>query len=254
MDRTRRHSLHTDSSNYVITSLRSKIKAIEDVNGQRQDLMDPLRYGAVVQQEQILVNKKSRNVRKVYMSDHRYKIGWVVDWDLSTCMVCNAPFGWFLGRPKHHCRACGALVCHGCSPYVTTVPGLNEFGGSRVCINCFGLKPGTFGSPSALMNGQKVTLAPKDADTYSICSQSPTNSFSYHHSESFASTKSSTNPAAQNVTPNGSVRRPRTNKPRTGAGAGAAAMSIHDMSQIDFDREIDQYEREQLPLYEQDYM
>ncbi|KAJ1430950.1 hypothetical protein B484DRAFT_305487, partial [Ochromonadaceae sp. CCMP2298] len=53
------------------------------------------------------------------------------------CMVCAAKFGWYVGRPKHHCRACGLLVCHACSPYNTAVPGLAEFQGSRVCRNCF---------------------------------------------------------------------------------------------------------------------
>lgn len=252
MDRNRRHSLHTNSSNYVITTLRDKIKGIESQKGERLDLLDPTRNGAVVHHEQILVNKRTRNVRKVYMNDHRYKIGWVVDWDLNHCMVCSAQFGWILGRPKHHCRACGALVCHGCSPYVTQVPSLNEFGGSRVCINCFGLKPGMF-SPTP-----DATKSNQDVDAYSICSNSPLpspgNSFSAskRHSASFMSS------ITDDTTPIGSVRRPKSSRNRHSGmgGIGTPVVVMGDLAEAEASlaRQIEQFEREQLPLYQEDYM
>ena len=249
MDRTKRHSLHSNSSNYVITTLREKIKGIESQKGERQDLLDPTRNGAVVHHEQILLNKRTRNVRKVYMNDHRYKIGWVVDWDLNHCMVCSAQFGWILGRPKHHCRACGALVCHACSPYVAQVPSLNEFGGSRVCINCFGLKQGMF-SPTP-----DVTRSNQDADAYSICSTSPLpspgNSFSTkQHSASFMGSVVS----ADDTALAGSVRRPRSSRNRhSGMGVGTP-MATGEMQKDKISQQIEQFELEQQPLYEQDYL
>ena len=88
MSRHRRHSVYGDSSNLVVSALRDKIKLIEDDKGQKIDMIDPERFGAIVHQEQILVNKKTRTIRKAYMIDHRYKIGWVVDWDINNCMVC----------------------------------------------------------------------------------------------------------------------------------------------------------------------
>ena len=38
---------------------------------------------------------------------------WVPDGEAPACMVCGAGFG--LLHRRHHCRACGWLVCAGCS-------------------------------------------------------------------------------------------------------------------------------------------
>jgi hypothetical protein len=212
------------------------------------DLVDPMRFGAVLHQEQVLMNKRPRTVRKVYMADHAYKVGWVVDWDVNQCMVCSAQFGWLLMRPKHHCRACGALVCHACSPYVTSVPGLNEFGGSRVCINCFGLKPVTFtlpAGPPGSANSPSITT--KASEVYKGSPvPSPGNSFSHRHSESAVG-------SIQDTTPNGSVRRTRSAKGRQSGGAGGAA-PVLGMTKEQIDKSIDEFEQEQQPLYEQDYL
>lgn len=91
-----------------------------------------------------MINRKTYTIRRVYILNNKYKIGWVVDCDLNCCMLCSKDFAWYLGRAKHHCRACGSLVCHECSPYITNIPNLQEDKGSRVCRNCFGLKPGIF--------------------------------------------------------------------------------------------------------------
>lgn len=210
------------------------------------DLVDPLRFGAVVHPEQILVNKRTKTIRRAYMVDHAYKIGWVVDWDVSACMVCSQPFGWWLGRPKHHCRACGALVCHACSPYVTTVPGLNEFGGSRVCINCFGLKPGVFGSPSAKasagMNNPSATTRASEVYKGSPM-PSPGNSFSHRHSESAVGDDSSVMSG---------VRR------RGGGGRrqseGSSGPLVMGMTQEEIDEQLELLEKEQEPFYLTDYL
>ncbi len=53
-------------------------------------------------------------------------------------MECNSEFGFF--NRKHHCRACGNVICSTCSPYKANIPTLDESNGSRVCVNCFGLK------------------------------------------------------------------------------------------------------------------
>ena len=255
MSRHRRHSVYGDSSNLVVSALRDKIKLIEDEKGQKIDMIDPERFGAIVHQEQILVNKKTRTIRKAYMIDHRYKIGWVVDWDINNCMVCSAAFGWWLGRPKHHCRACGILVCHACSPYITTVPGINEFGGSRVCINCFGLKPGLFGTPLSKQQPSGTgTVTTRASEMYkSSPMPSPGNSFSYRNSESMINNTMSTPMSDEGHTPNG-IRRPRNMRNRHSLSSSPMILSELGMKEEDINKEIEQYEREQQPLYEQDYL
>jgi hypothetical protein len=62
----------------------------------------------------------------------------VLDADVNYCMECETEFSFF--KRKHHCRACGSVVCGTCSPYQARIPNIDEPGGSRVCVNCFGLK------------------------------------------------------------------------------------------------------------------
>lgn len=138
--RNKRNSIYGASSNSVLEIMKKKIKEAE-----RQDQLpyyDPATSGCMFQSEQVLLNRKIKRIRKVYMIDDKYKVGWVVDSDMPFCMICLKDFNWF--KLKHHCRACGQLVCNSCSPYSTTIPTLEEDGGSRVCVNCFGLKPGLF--------------------------------------------------------------------------------------------------------------
>jgi WD40 repeat protein len=59
---------------------------------------------------------------------------WVSDKERSDCMLCQRRFTKLTTR-RHHCRACGKLVCHRCSDH--RVP-LNNIGKScRVCDKCF---------------------------------------------------------------------------------------------------------------------
>lgn len=92
----------------------------------------------VLKEEKIEIHGREMTVRRVYMLFGAYRIGWVIDDDILHCMECQAEFN-FLNR-RHHCRACGNIICSNCSPYKATIPTLDEPNGSRVCNNCFGLK------------------------------------------------------------------------------------------------------------------
>lgn len=64
-----------------------------------------------------------------------------MDIDVDCCLICLQAFSWT--RFRHHCRACGILVCSACSPFRAQLPNFEEENGSRVCVNCFGLRPAT---------------------------------------------------------------------------------------------------------------
>ena len=96
----------------------------------------------------------------------------------------------------------------------------------------------------------------QDADAYSICSNSPLpspgNSFSQtkRHSASFMSS------ITDDTTPIGSVRRPKSSRNRhSGMGVGTPVV-MGDLAQAEesLARQIEQFEREQLPLYQEDYL
>ncbi|XP_046306722.1 FYVE, RhoGEF and PH domain-containing protein 2 isoform X1 [Marmota monax] len=60
---------------------------------------------------------------------------WVRDKMVTMCMRCQEPFN-ALTRRRHHCRACGYVVCARCSDYKAEL----KYDGnrpSRVCLDCF---------------------------------------------------------------------------------------------------------------------
>lgn len=62
---------------------------------------------------------------------------WVPNERSENCQACNKNFSIF--RRKHHCRSCGVLVCHACSPDMDFVQGYKDRR-VRVCKTCFNQK------------------------------------------------------------------------------------------------------------------
>lgn len=118
-----------------------KNEKLEDCLMRRAEFLQ--KDGTKVEFEKIKICGQSSMIRRVFLVSYsNYPVGWVVDYDLDQCMICTKEFNWL--KFKHHCRACGSLICSNCSPYKTNVPNIEEEGGSRVCTNCFGLKTDSF--------------------------------------------------------------------------------------------------------------
>jgi len=58
---------------------------------------------------------------------------WMNDNEVSKCPVCSSNFTFT--RRKHHCRACGRVVCASCSRNRSSLPAYQNI--ERVCDNCF---------------------------------------------------------------------------------------------------------------------
>ncbi|XP_039604561.1 FYVE, RhoGEF and PH domain-containing protein 2-like [Polypterus senegalus] len=65
---------------------------------------------------------------------------WVRDNLVSMCMRCREPFNAIIRR-RHHCRACGYVVCWKCSDYKTSLE-YDEMRLNRVCLECYTLLEG----------------------------------------------------------------------------------------------------------------
>lgn len=276
-----RNSIQNQTNNNpVLYSLRSKIKLIE--NEPRNptilpmEIYDPIYSNTTVQIEVVIINKRYYNVRRVYMLNNKYRIGWIVDWDIQSCMNCNKDFGWIYGRFKHHCRACGNLICHDCSPYLSNIAGIDEPKGSRVCVNCFGLKtPGT--SPkldhSKLNEIQNISNKSENQNINHIGSSNKSTS-----SNSIKSSSIKSEEVDDDILLRGSIRRKKHSHGSAGSGSinnnhntnhnntssissnnGLSPFSTATITSamggipVDFDKQIEEFEREQLPLYERDY-
>jgi hypothetical protein len=73
-------------------------------------------------------------LKRVFLKNSGYSVGWIMDSETSSCMSCETAFGLFVR--KHHCRQCGEIVCYSCSNQRLHLPSLEEAGGSRVCTRC----------------------------------------------------------------------------------------------------------------------
>ncbi|KAL8168417.1 UNVERIFIED_CONTAM: FYVE, RhoGEF and PH domain-containing protein 2 [Gekko kuhli] len=60
---------------------------------------------------------------------------WVRDKLVTMCMRCKEPFN-AITRRRHHCRACGYVVCARCSEYKTELQ-YDRNGPKRVCVKCY---------------------------------------------------------------------------------------------------------------------
>lgn len=98
--------------------------------------------------EHCILDGKKTKIHRVFVqcsdSGSTARVGWVVNDDCNICMVCNAvKFNGFL-HGKHHCRACGNIVCASCSSRTVNVADLNCSEPVRVCSQCY------YGQVSAL--------------------------------------------------------------------------------------------------------
>ncbi|ELT98342.1 hypothetical protein CAPTEDRAFT_122983, partial [Capitella teleta] len=58
---------------------------------------------------------------------------WIKDGETSMCMQCSNPFSTF--KRRHHCRACGKVVCSKCSTHKAKLA-YDEYRENRVCDRC----------------------------------------------------------------------------------------------------------------------
>lgn len=65
-------------------------------------------------------------------------VRWVADDAHATCQGCGVEWGVF--RRRHHCRACGSLVCGDCCPK-QSVPRALSTQRERICATCSGSNP-----------------------------------------------------------------------------------------------------------------
>lgn len=65
----------------------------------------------------IIVKRVFVTDNSINNNDDKYlfysKVGWVLNYKQRNCLICFSSFGLF--NRKHHCRACGNLICNDCS-------------------------------------------------------------------------------------------------------------------------------------------
>jgi hypothetical protein len=62
-------------------------------------------------------------------------VGWVINDHIDKCLLCRGVFTFF--NRRHHCRACGTLVCRFCSQHKAYITTMEQFGAMKVCRECY---------------------------------------------------------------------------------------------------------------------
>jgi hypothetical protein len=110
-----------------------------------------------IRRDSLLLHGERRDFHRLFLcardSGSYSNVGWVFSRDIKHCMVCGGEFLLM----KHHCRACGNVVCGHCSSNTEPVDCIEEIGPVRVCdLCCYGQSPvtATFNTEA----GQSLTV------------------------------------------------------------------------------------------------
>ena len=91
-----------------------------------------------IQTDEAFIKGNKSLIRRLFMIDkvtsNFFAVGWVINCDIESCMICGTVLTSLF---KHHCKACGNIVCDGCSSSMAVVIGLEDCGELRVCDMCF---------------------------------------------------------------------------------------------------------------------
>eukprot|EP01038_Epipyxis_sp_PR26KG_P009433 gene9433-12712_t len=100
-------------------------------------------------------------------------LGWILACQVNNCMSCAKKLSW-----KHHCRACGDVICTQCCSHELVVKEQEDLGELKVCNRCY--EEQTLGY---------IVLNP----TYTSSSNE-----NFHNSENYNVTTNSTTPSSKN--------------------------------------------------------
>ncbi len=129
----RGHSHHQQESSKLIPS----ITGVHIYHIQEEQLF--LTSTDVIKVNRVFASLPNDNIvtrRHRFIEEQPYRsTGWIVNENVQHCMICKLQFS-FLFSFKHHCRACGNLVCHQCSDSMMIIEEIRESGKLRVCRMC----------------------------------------------------------------------------------------------------------------------
>jgi hypothetical protein len=128
--------------NYIKTlTSKSLERAKVDIEKNQKRSEKSRRYNIddLREMEYTLPTNYSFTIHRVYLSTSDSAglkdVGWVINDKNTFCLSCFKDFG--IGRWKHHCRACGNLVCKSCSNYENRLLRLEALGMVKVCVACY---------------------------------------------------------------------------------------------------------------------
>lgn len=126
-----------DNSTSKITVLQNLSKKVK---GQSLLTQDTILYGLEGAEIRIdpSIHRNNAKFRRVFLRHEPYTVGWILNDGVSACMICDCGFD--IVNRRHHCRACGKVICNSCSLHKVNIKQLRDDKGeylpSRVCDIC----------------------------------------------------------------------------------------------------------------------
>ncbi len=106
-------------------------------------------YICDIQEESIVINHgQKRSVNRIFVDiadshdsmkailNPYSKVGWILNDDLTICMICKNSLLGYISNDRHHCKACGNLVCQNCSDGRAVIKEIRDLGPLRICRLC----------------------------------------------------------------------------------------------------------------------
>lgn len=116
-----------------------KVEVVRSSYEFRQNTQDPA-YCKIfsIQMDEAFIKGVKSLIRRLFMNDEGAgnfrSVGWVINCDIESCMICGYALTSLF---KHHCKACGNIVCESCSSSTALIVGLEDCNELRVCDMCF---------------------------------------------------------------------------------------------------------------------
>jgi hypothetical protein len=85
-----------------LEAINHRIREVITTTYEPVELDPKCRLTTDVEIVEVPVGSKMFKVRRVFLCSNPYQVSWVVDSDLSQCMICELPFSWT--KFRHHCR------------------------------------------------------------------------------------------------------------------------------------------------------
>jgi hypothetical protein len=117
--------------------LKERFSTVRDVDKVSSSSFSPSVTSKDIIEEVMTFCGEERTVHRYYVSySNGFRgVGWIIDSDIDSCIICNNEFGIFLR--KHHCRSCGNILCDDCCNNFVVIEEMKELGEQRVCHMCY---------------------------------------------------------------------------------------------------------------------
>lgn len=131
-----------DHVSFLHNAVQSGLRSVTDkFSTQKTESCLPEPRIADIQKQIIMVpvNDSAKTIFRIFATGTDFpdydNVGWIMNDEITHCLLCGQEFGFFCY--KHHCRACGNLICNECSLNRAIVKAIEELGLQRVCKACF---------------------------------------------------------------------------------------------------------------------